>query len=186
MRKLVAGLAITLDGVIDGPYHWARQDQAMNDVLAASMAECDAILIGRNTYQEYVQIWPNMDSNLMSDFMNNTQKYVLSSTLQAPLEWANSELVSGDLADVVGRLRDQPGKNIQIPGSPALVRSLLLRGLLDELDLMVHPIVLGSSARLFHEGDQLDLELANTRMFSTGVIHSAYRPATAPPPDYPA
>jgi len=176
MRKLIAGLAITLDGVIDGPYHWARQDDVMNQKIFASMAESDAILLGRRTYLEYIEIWPKMDSNPMSDFMNNTHKYVLSDTLQAPLEWANSELVSGDLAEVVTKLKSQPGKNIQIPGSPALVRSLLLKGLLDELDLMVHPIVLGSNARLFHESDQLELELAESESFNSGVVYTAYRP----------
>jgi dihydrofolate reductase len=180
MRKLIAGLAITLDGVVDGAYHWVQQDEGMNQTIAAGMAESDAILIGRRTYLDYAGLWPNMPSNQMSDFMNNSHKYVLSNTLTEPLEWANSELVSGELADVVTKLKAQPGKNIQIPGSPSVVRALLRAGLLDELELMVHPIVLGSGARLFaDESDRLDLQLAESTTFSTGVVYTAYRPRSS-------
>jgi dihydrofolate reductase len=181
MRKLTAGLAITLDGVVDGAYHWVQQDEQMSQTIAAGMAESDAILIGRRTYLDYAGLWPTMESNPMSDFMNNSHKYVLSNTLTAPLEWANSELISGDLAEVVTKLKAQPGKNIQIPGSPTVVRALLRQGLLDELELMVHPIVLGSGARLFDEdeADRLDLQLAETKAFSTGVIYTAYRTRSA-------
>jgi dihydrofolate reductase len=176
MRKLKAGLAITLDGVVDGAEDWVRQGEEMNQVIAAGMAESDAILIGRRTYLDYAGLWPNMESNLMSDFMNGSHKYVLSTTLTEPLDWANSELVAGELADVVAELKGQPGKDIQIPGSPTVVRALLRAGLLDELDLMVHPIVLGSGARLFpDESERLDLELAESKTFSTGVVYTAYR-----------
>jgi dihydrofolate reductase len=116
----------------------------------------------------------------MTDFMNNTPKYVVSSTLHA-LEWANSILLTGDLAEEVAKLKAQPGRSIQIPGSPRLVWSLLRDGLLDELALMVHPIVLGSGMRLFEEmTGRISLNLVDSRTLSTGVVSVTYQPARAP------
>ncbi|MGV9300081.1 dihydrofolate reductase family protein [Amycolatopsis sp. NPDC003676] len=107
-------------------------------------------------------------------FLNNTPKYVVSSTL-AELDWSGSTLLGADLAELAA-LKAKPGKNIHIPGSPRLVRSLLLAGLLDELSLLIHPIVLGSGARLFEEpSDRADLELAGSRTFENGVLSVTYR-----------
>src|SRR5260370_32030592 len=106
----------------------------------------------------------------MADFLNNTPKHVVSSTLDT-LYWASSSLVTGDLAGEVAKLREQPGKNIQVPGSPTLVRSLLRDGLLDELSLMVHPIVDGSGMRLFDTMTaQVRLKLPESTTLSTSVL----------------
>ena len=114
----------------------------------------------------------------MAPRMNGIQKYVVSTTLQEPLEWQNSTLIMGNLAEEISRLKQQPGKDISISGSGALVRSLLRDGLLDELRLMVHPIVVGSGKRLFEEGgDSKNLELVDSKTFSTGVLYLTYRPA---------
>jgi dihydrofolate reductase len=111
--------------------------------------------------------------------MNNTPKYVVSSTLHT-LEWANSILLTGDLAEEVAKLKAQPGRSIQIPGSPRLVWSLLRDGLLDELALMVHPIVLGSGMRLFDEmTGRISLKLVDSRSLSTGVVSVTYQSASA-------
>jgi dihydrofolate reductase len=113
----------------------------------------------------------------MADFLNNSPKYVVSATLDM-LEWAPSTLVTGDLAEELTKLKEQPGKNILIPGSPTLVRSLLRDGLLDELALNIGPIVVGSGMRLFDETtDHVRLELVESRSYSTGVLGVTYRPA---------
>ena len=179
MRKVTAGLAITLDGVVEAPSgNWMRYDDEMGEVIGAGIAQADAILLGRRTYLEFAALWPAVGSGVpMAGFMNNTPKYIVSSTLRT-LDWANSILVTGDLAAEVAKLKAQPGKNIQIPGSPRLVRSLLREGLLDELALMVHPIVLGSGMRLFEEmTGQISLDLVGSRTLGSGVVSVTYQPA---------
>jgi dihydrofolate reductase len=110
--------------------------------------------------------------------MNGVRKYVVSTTLEEPLEWNNSTLIGDHVAEEITRLKEQPGKDISISGSPTLVRSLLEDGLLDELRLMVHPIVVGSGKRLFEEGgDQQALDLVDSKTFSTGVLYLSYQPA---------
>jgi dihydrofolate reductase len=182
MRKIVAGLAISLDGVVESPSgNWLLFNDEMGEVIGAGIAQSDAILLGRRTYLEFAELWPNQGSDdPMAAFMNNTPKHIVSSTLDTPLEWANSSLVTGDLAEEVAKLKAQPGKNIQIPGSPRLVRSLLRDGLLDELSLMVHPIVIGSGMRLFDDmTNQVSLKLVESRTLRTGVLCVTYQPVSA-------
>jgi dihydrofolate reductase len=108
--------------------------------------------------------------------INNTPKFVVSTTLDE-VSWENSTLVRGGLAAEVTKLKQQPGKNISVSGSGTLVRSLLREGLLDELRLMIHPVVLGSGRRLFEDGiGQTSLELVASETFSTGVLNLTYRP----------
>jgi dihydrofolate reductase len=110
--------------------------------------------------------------------MNNAPKYVVSTTLEEPLQWNNSTLIKDDVAEEVAGLKQQPGKDISISGSAALVRSLLRDGLLDELRLMVHPVVVGGGKRLFEDGgDQRALELVDSKTFGTGVLYLTYQPA---------
>ena len=183
MRKIVAGLLISLDGVAESPNEWGFS-QYFNDEMAkgiaAGIAQADAVLLGRRTYLEFVKIWPNQGSDvLMADFLNHSPKYVVSSTLKR-LEWANSRLVTGSLADELTKLKARPGKNILIPGSPTLVRSLLRDGLLDELNLNICPVLVGSGMRLF-EGiaDQERLKLVDSRTLSNGVLGVTYQPLNA-------
>jgi dihydrofolate reductase len=179
MRKIVTGLFISLDGVVESPSDWLLSSHEMWELISAGIAESDAILLGRRTYLQFAELWPNQGSDVpMADFLNNTPKYVVSSTLDT-LDWANSSLVTGDLGREVAKLKEQPGKNVQIPGSPTLVRSLLRDGLLDELSLMVHPVVVGSGMRLF-DGitDQLHLKLVESTTFSTGVLSVTYQPTS--------
>ncbi len=104
--------------------------------------------------------------------MNNTPKFVVSTTLQEPLQWSNSTLIKGNLAEEIDKLKQQPGKDIGISGSGTLVGSLLQEDLLEELRLMVHPVVVGSGRRLFEEGgDSKNLELVDSKTFSTGVLY---------------
>lgn len=175
MRKIVAGLAMSLDGVVESPSSWMLFDDEMNAVISEGIARSDAILLGRRTYLRFAGLWPTLGSDVpLADFMNNTPKYIVSATL-GTLDWANSSLLTGDLAGALARLREQPGRNIQIPGSPTLVRSLLRDGLLDELSLMIQPVVVGSGMRLFDETTSLlSLKLVESRTLGTGVLSVTY------------
>jgi dihydrofolate reductase len=182
MRKVIASELVSLDGVMEAPetWHLTYFNDEMGEAIGAAMAEADAFLFGRVTYEEFAAFWPSQsgDDQEFADYMNNTPKYVVSTTLEEPLEWNNSTLINGDVAQEITRLKQQPGKDISISGSGTLVRSLLRDGLLDELRLMVHPIVLGSGKRLFgDEGDQNALELVDSKAFSTGVLYLTYQPA---------
>jgi dihydrofolate reductase len=182
MRKVIALELVSLDGVIESPEEWAfsYSNDEMEAANAAGMEASDALLLGRVTYEGLAAFWPNQPSGTpMVDYINSVRKYVVSGTLEEPLGWNNSALIRGDeFAEGIAELKRQPGKNITIIGSAALARSLLEEGLLDELRLMVHPIVLGSGKRLFEdEGDRLPLELVSSQAFATGVLDITYRPA---------
>ena len=145
------------------------------------MAESDCMLLGRVTYEEFASYWPNQASDgeagELADFMNDTPKYVVSSTLDAA-DWKKTTLIDGNHAvEELTSLKQQPGKDISITGSGTLVRTLLRDGLLDELRLLVHPIVVGHGKRLFDEGDQVPLTLTDSKAFSTGVLSLTYRRA---------
>ncbi len=181
MRKIVAGLFISLDGVFEAPdqWHFPYFNDEMGEAVGAQMAAADTMLLGRVTYQEFAGFWPQQGDDVeFADVMNNTPKLVVSTTLDSVDEWQNSTLVTGDVADELTAIKQQPGKDIAITGSGTLVRSLLRDGLLDELRLLVHPIVVGSGKRLFTDsGDQTPLELVDSKTFSTGVLSLTYRPA---------
>src|SRR3712207_458566 len=183
MRKVVASEFVSLDGVVEAPqkWHFPYFNDQMGDAIGAAMAASDAMLMGRVLYEEWAAFWPKQDSdeNPVAARMNGVRKYVVSTTLEEPLEWQNSTLIGGEnVAEEISRLKEQPGKDISISGSPTLVRSLLEDGLLDELRLMVHPIVVGSGKRLFEDGgDQKALQLVDSKTFSTGVLYLTYQPA---------
>ncbi len=182
MRKLVATELISVDGVMERPEEWAfsYSDDEMGEANASGMAASDAMLLGRVTYEGLAAFWPNQPGGEpMVDYINSVPKYVVSGTLEEPLEWNNSTLIKADeFAEEIAELKRQPGKDIGIVGSGVLVRSLLKEGLLDELSLMVHPIVLGRGKRLFEDGgDRKPLELVDSKVFGTGVLYLTYRPA---------
>jgi dihydrofolate reductase len=177
--QVVASELMSLDRVMEKPEEWSfsYSNDEMKEANASEMASSDAMLLGRVTYEEFAAFWPYQDRTEQpyTDYLNNTPKYVVSRTLDEPLEWQNSTLIKGNVAEEVSRLKEQPGKDITIVGSGALVRSLLREGLLDELSLMVHPIVLGRGKRLFEEGgDQKALELVDSQTFTTGVLYLTY------------
>jgi dihydrofolate reductase len=182
MRKVVASELVALDGVMESPEKWSFQfhNDEMAEAQGAGMAAADAMLLGRVTYQEFASYWPHQNSadQPFTDYLNNTPKYVVSTTLERPLEWQNSTLIKGIVAEAISKLKRQPGKDIGIVGSGTLVRSLLREDLLDELRFMVHPIVMGSGERLFEDGgDQKALELVDSKTFGTGVLYLTYQPA---------
>jgi dihydrofolate reductase len=183
MRNVIASEIVSLDGVVESPekWHFPYFNDQMGEAIGAAMAASDAMLLGRVTYEEFAAFWPSQssdDDQETTDYMNNTPKFVASKTLEEPLEWNNSTLIKGDVAEEITKLKQQPGKDISITGSPTLVRSLLEEDLLDELRLMVHPIVVGSGKRLFEDvGDQKRLKLVDSKTFSTGVLYLTYQPA---------
>ncbi|HEY3007672.1 MAG TPA: dihydrofolate reductase family protein [Micromonosporaceae bacterium] len=181
MRKIVASEFISLDGVIESPekWHFPYFNEEMGQAVGAQQAASDAMLLGRKTYQEFAAFWPNQEEteDEPAGFMNDTPKYVVSTTLDSTDEWQNSTLIKGNVAAELTKLKQEPGKNIAIIGSAALVRSLLRDGLIDELQLLVHPIVVGSGKRLFADSEQVPLKLLDAKPFSNGVLLLTYGPA---------
>jgi dihydrofolate reductase len=181
MRKINAGLFTSLDGVVESPENWTGPyfNDQVGQAVGGLMAQNDAMLLGRVTYQGFAAAFGGQSGG-MADQMNNTPKYVVSRTLDAA-DWQNSTLISGQPVDVaaqISELKQQPGKNIGMSGSSTLVSWLLRHGLLDQLDLLVFPVVLGSGKRLFDEPDgQVSLTLTGSESFSTGVVHLSYAPA---------
>jgi dihydrofolate reductase len=176
-RTLAATLFMTLDGVVEAPDKWSfpfwsdETGKFKSDELRAT----DALLLGRVTYEGFAAAWPGRkDEEGFADRFNSMPKYVASKTLKK-LEWNNSHLIKGDLAAEVSRLKQQPGHDIVIHGSPTLIRSLLPHDLIDEYRLLVYPIVLGRGKRLFDEASQAKLKLAESETFSKGVVKLVYR-----------
>ncbi len=180
VRKVVAVELVSVDGVIEAPEEWAfsYSNDEMEEANTSGMAASDALLLGRVTYEALATFWPHQPGGTpMVDYINSVPKFVVSETLEEPLEWNNSTLIEGNVAEEITQLKRQPGKDITVLGSGVLVRSLLRDGLLDELKLIVHPIVLGGGKRLFEEGgDQKALELVDSKTFGTGVLYLTYRP----------
>jgi dihydrofolate reductase len=181
MRKIVAGTFLSLDGVMESPdkWHFPYFDDKMGEAVGSQMAEADAMLLGRVTWQEFASYWPHNPDADGAEFMNPVQKYVVSTTLDNVDAWQNSTLIDGtDFVAAIQRLKSSPGKQINVTGSARLVQSLLRENLLDELRLLVHPIVIGGGKRLL-EGDtgKHPLKLVDSQTFETGVLYLTYQPA---------
>ena len=177
MRKLIAAIYLTLDGVMEHPAWTAPY---FNDELGAVqhelMSSSDTLLLGRVTYEAFAQAWPNMPDAPGADRMNSIPKYVASTTLTATT-W-NATLLEGDVAAAVAALKQQSGRDLLLYGSGALANTLRQHDLIDEYRLMVFPVVLGKGQRFFHEGSgPTDLQLVDTQTTSTGVSILTYRRA---------
>lgn len=179
MRIISAAVWMSLDGVMESPEQWAfpYANDEVEEVNHAGMAASDTLLLGRVTYQEFAAYWPNQSSDVpIAAYINTVPKVVVSTTLHT-VAWRNSTLIRTNVAEELTRLKQQQGKHITIIGSAALVQSLLRDGLIDELRLLVPPVVLGGGKRLFSATDmQQALTLVNARTFSTGVVYLIYRP----------
>lgn len=192
--RVVVGEFISLDGVVQAPGHpeedtdggfahggWTHpyfDPEVMGGALAEWSAQTDALLFGRRTWQGMAAVWPTMGDDPFATHMNSVKKYVVSDTLtQADLTWNNSSLIPGvnALAEI-RKLRDAPGGELSVTGSVSLVRTLLSDGLVDELRLMVIPVVLGGGKKLFPDDGVLRaFELATTAIGKTGVHVVTYR-----------
>ncbi|RCH61866.1 riboflavin biosynthesis protein RibD [Streptomyces sp. SDr-06] len=182
MRKVVSGLFVSLDGVAQSPNEWQFAfDEEMGAALGKTLESADTILLGRVTFTEWAGYWPTVTEGEDAGFakwINDSPKYVVSSTLDSVDDWANSTLVNGDLAAAIEELKAGEGKDITVAGSPTLVRSLLEQDLLDELVLLIHPVVAGEGRKkLFADDASLKkLELVSAQPTSSGVIIATYRP----------
>jgi dihydrofolate reductase len=178
MGSINAGLFIALDGVVEAPQTW--QGGYFNDEMGAAvgglMGGNDAMLLGRQTYDEFAAYWPNADpADPTTALMNGTPKYVVSTTLEKA-DWENSTVISGDIKAELLKLKQD--KQLGVTGSATLVRWLLQEGLIDELHLLVHPVAVGAGKRLFEPGEKVQLRLIDSTAFSTGVLHLVYGPAS--------
>jgi len=198
--RVVASEFMSLDGVVQAPggpdedtsggfSHggWSHQffdPEVMGPVIAEFAERSDALLQGRRTYQVSSAAWPERAGDPFADWINDTQKYVVSNTLtDADLTWNPTTIIRGaDLLDQVAALRDQPGGDIYVYGSLSLVRALLTAGLLDELVLFIEPITLGGGKTLFPaDGTARTFELVSAERAATGVQVCRYRPPTPAP-----
>ncbi|MEQ7124896.1 dihydrofolate reductase family protein [Actinopolymorpha sp. B11F2] len=179
MRKIYAGLFSSIDGVVEAPDQWQPSfDEEMGAALARMLDGQDAVLLGRATYSEWAEYWPTSTDEPFASFINNTQKYVASTTLDSVDEWSNSTLIKGSLTDFIADLRQQDGGTIGVAGSIGLVRSLIEQGLLDELTLMISPVVAGGGLRrLFADDSALTkFDLLEAQPTSSGALIATYRP----------
>ncbi len=180
MRKIKSHFFISLDGVVESPdkWHFPYFNDEMGAAVGGSFDTADAVLMGRVLYDEWAAYWPQNADQPFGDVINDIKKYVVSSTLQAA-EWKNTEVLSGDPAAKLRELKARDGGDIAMSGSGTTVRWLLREGLLDELNLLVHPIAVGAGlARLFPPDEPtVPLELLSSETFSTGVLNLSYGPA---------
>jgi dihydrofolate reductase len=192
MRTITVSNSVTLDGVMQAPGRpdedprggfehggWAIPyfDPVMFESAGEEMGRGTEILFGRRTYEDFAKTWPNMPAdNPFTTVLNDARKYVVSNTLREPLGWQRSTLLRGDTQSTVGRLKAEDGPDLVILGSGELVRSLMRHDMIDELRLLIHPLVLGSGRRMFDDGLPLTrFTLEGSRPTTTGVIIARYR-----------
>ena len=185
MKKITAGLFISLDGVVETPdqWHFPYFNEEMGAAVDASLGRADTMLFGRKTYDSFTGAWPEREAAGGEDAhfaqkLGDARKIVVSNQ-QLEFTWRNSEQLRGDLVEAVTALKNEPGDGtIAMSGSVSVVRQLLAAGLLDELHLLLHPIAVRKGMRLFDEGDEtIPLELISSETFSTGVLNLVYAPA---------
>jgi dihydrofolate reductase len=191
MGKVIAFLNLSLDGVMQAPARadedsrngfthggWAAPYAAMS-AAGEVMGNAGGLLLGRRTYEDFYNVWPKRKDSPYSAYMDNVQKYVVSRTLKEPLPWQNSTLLSGDLVNALTELKKRQEKDLVIMGSGELIQSLMPDNVVDELVLLIHPLVLGQGRRLFADGvPSTPLELVRTKTTDKGVIAATYRPIT--------
>ncbi len=188
MRKISAGLFISLDGVVEDPHlwHFPYFNDEMGAAVTAQIGASDTLLLGRRTYDSFAGAWPEREAAGgedagMAKSLGDARKIVVSNQ-DLVFTWRNSELLQGDLVEAVTALKNESeGSDIAMSGSISVVRQLLAAGLIDELHLLVHPIAVRSGMRLFDEGEAtLPLALIRSEAFETGVLNLVYGPAESP------
>ncbi|GAA3442416.1 dihydrofolate reductase family protein [Planomonospora venezuelensis] len=178
-------MMVTLDGYFEGRDHdlsWHNTDEEFNEFSLGQLDEAGTLMFGRLTYQMMAEFWPTPAGKkadpAVAERMNGTDKIVVSRTLDRT-EWANTRIISRDAARELTRLKQEPGKDIAILGSSNLTASVLQMGLLDELRIMMNPVILGGGAPLFGDTtSRIDLKLLKTRTFGSGNVLHSYRPVT--------
>jgi dihydrofolate reductase len=190
VRKIIVSTYVSLDGVIQ-PIDWSAQSQDQDSAEERGryardlLFEADALLLGRETYQIFADVWPTRTAADddpgaagVNDRINSMPKYVASTTLREPLAW-NATLIEGDVPREIARLKEQPGQSIVMYGCGRLAKTLFEHNLVDEFRFWVYPVVRGSGTRLFEDGVNADLELVETRVFGGGFVVLTCRPKAA-------
>jgi dihydrofolate reductase len=195
MRKVIANEWMTLDGVVQAPsyadedvtggfghggWHAGYFDELSMNWVIENVRGAGGYLLGRGTYEIFAAHWPNapQEQQVLAEPLNALPKYVASTTLDEPLGWQNSRLLRGDIGAAVRALKAEDGNELHVIGSPGLVQSLISLGLVDELQLMIDPLVVGGGKRLFpNDGGLVPLRLADSQMTSTGAIIATYATA---------
>ena len=186
MRRIIASLFTTIDGVVEAPetWHFPYFNEEMGAIVGSLMR--DTQLLGRTTYETFAATWPAReaaggDDAELAAQIGDTRKIVVSNQ-RLDLTWRNSEQLEGDLVDAVTALKGEPGGDIAISGSISIVRRLLDAGLIDELHLIVDPVAVRAGKRLFDDSDAtLSLSLLSSATLSNGVLHLVYGPAETAP-----
>ena len=183
MRPIYAFIVQTVDGYYEGPngeFDWPNVDDEFNEFAIGQINDIDTLLFGRTTYEGMAEYWPTPaaieDDPAIADLMNTIPKIVFSSTLDRA-DWQNTRLVKEGVAETIAELKQQPGKDLAFFGSPTLTASLIEQGLVDELRVMVHPILLGAGKSLFSAlSRRVPVELLRTTVFHSGNVMLVYRP----------
>jgi len=196
MRKVIVNEFMSLDGVVQAPggadedtsggfghggWHLSYFDDRSQESVLASIVEAGGFLLGRRTYEIFASYWPNApeEEQVIAEPLNAKPKYVASRTLAEPLEWQNSTVLQGDVHEAVARLRQEDGGDVHVIGSTELVQTLIEHGLVDELRLMIDPVVLGGGKRIFrNDGSLRPLRLVDGEITTTGAILATYAPAS--------
>ena len=177
MGRIVSSFFTTVDGVVESPHEWHFPyfDEDMGKIVEGGMQSSQAFLMGRQLYDEWSQYWPNSEADKdFADFINGLPKYVVSTSLTDP-SWNATTVLPPDRA-AVQALKDGVDGDIGMSGCATTVRWLIEEGLLDELNLLVDPIAVGTGQRLFEGTGRQPLELIESRTLQTGVLHLRYRP----------
>ena len=184
MRKIIASMFISLDGVVEAPdqWHFPYFNDEMGAAVGRVMGEADTFLLGRKTYDSFAGAWPDRELAGGEDAefaksLGDARKVVVSNQ-DLEFTWRNSERLQGDFVEAVTALKNEPGNShIAMSGSPSIVRQLIAAGLLDELHLLVHPIAVRKGIRLFDEGEgTIPLTLISSETLKTGVLDLIYAP----------
>jgi dihydrofolate reductase len=174
MRRIVVSTNVALDGVMEAPDRWFFRlwSDELSESARDELLGSNALLLGRATYEEFAEFWPTATNEPeIADSMNGLPKYVASTTLEEPLEWSNSTLIGGNVAEGVARLKREPGGDLLLLASAELVQTLMEYDLVDEYRLRVAPVVAGRGKRLFADtGDTKTLRLVGTKTFGSGVV----------------
>jgi dihydrofolate reductase len=181
MAKIINSTYITLDGVVEGPHLWPSLnrpgDERSVGIQTDLLLSCDALLMGRHTYDGFAPVWPTRSGDPYSDHINTMPKYVVSTTLTDP-DWANTQVIDGDVAGRVRALKEEYDKDIVQYGFGSVSRLLLEHGLLDELRLWVHPLILGHGSPgdlLFGAAPAVAFELTDAITLSDGIVILSYQ-----------
>jgi dihydrofolate reductase len=197
MRKVIVEEFMSLDGVVQAPggededttggfehggWHMRYMDESAQKRVLEGIMEAGGFILGRRTYEIFAAYWPNApeEEQVIAEPLNTKPKYVASRTLSDPLEWQNSTVLQGDAAEAVAALKEGDGAHLHVIGSTELVQTLLEHGLVDELRLMIDPIMLGGGKRIFRDDGSLrPLRLVDSEVTTTGAVLATYAAAEA-------